>query len=271
MFENSFLWLRVASIFYSIGLVGVAIQSMRGFAAMERYSFPVTAVGLVFHLVSIVERAAQINAMPVQNFWQSISLAGFLLGVLYVFIRFRYRFASLSTVFQPLILSMALAASLEKGATQQERGFWLIVHVILMLAGYASLLVTAVTSLLYLAQERSLKLKKALPVGRALPPLGVLDTLISRSMGLGFALFSAGVLIGVMWAFRLSGQSWLQEPPVLIALITWMGFLIMVYLRSQHGWRGRRTALMALGVLAFAVLTWATHAGLQQTITGKVP
>ena len=40
------------------------------------------------------------------------------------------------------------------------RGAWLTVHVVLVLLGYAALLLTAVASVLYLFQERQLKSKK---------------------------------------------------------------------------------------------------------------
>ena len=72
------------------------------------------------------------------------------------------------------------------------RDAWLIVHIVLVLAGYAALLLTAVSSVFYLIQERRLKTKKSQTLLEKLPPLGTLDDLISSSMGFGFVLHYAG-------------------------------------------------------------------------------
>jgi ABC-type uncharacterized transport system permease subunit len=74
------------------------------------------------------------------------------------------------------------------------------VHIFLVLAGYAALLLTAVASVFYLVQERRLKSKRTGTVFEKLPPLATLDNLISVSMGLGFVLLTAGVIFAITWA-----------------------------------------------------------------------
>ena len=101
------------------------------------------------------------------------------------------------------------------------RDAWLIVHIILVLAGYAALLLTAVSSVFYLIQERRLKSKKSPSLLEKLPPLGTLDDLISTSMGFAFVFITLGVIFGVMWAYIELGTSWVGNASISLAFVTW--------------------------------------------------
>ena len=82
---------------------------------------------------------------------------------------------SLSVFIFPLVFVMSLVATLGNPVTTLSnpllRNAWLTVHIVLVLLGYAALLLTAGASLLYLFQERELKSKKPqqilLPAARA--------------------------------------------------------------------------------------------------------
>ncbi len=145
------------------------------------------------------------------------------------------------------------------------RQTWLAVHIVLVLAGYAALLLAFVASILYLIQEHRLKTKRTGKLLATLPPLATLDNLIGGSLGVAFALITVGVILVMMWAFAYSGTSWIGEPRITVSLITWGLLLGVTYLRATAGWRGRKVAVMALIVLGCSVFTWAAHAGLKWT------
>ena len=54
---------------------------------------------------------------------------------------------------------------------------------------------TAVAAVVYLMQERQLKNKQPRSFYRLFPPLGMLDELISRSLGAGFALITVSIVL----------------------------------------------------------------------------
>jgi ABC-type transport system involved in cytochrome c biogenesis permease subunit len=132
--------------------------------------------------------------------------------------------------------------------------------------GYASLLVTALASVFYLIQERRLKSKTSGGLFERLPPLGTLDNLINSSMGLGFALLTLATIFGSTWAYVESGTRWIGEAKIMISLLTWLLCLLMVFLRTSAGWRGRKAALLSLTVLGSSALTWMAHVGLKSTL-----
>ena len=270
----SLFWLRVAAFFYAAGLFRTLWTLLKSRSADPPAS-PGNAVlgsfalGTVLHLVSIVERSLSVSHLPLDNFFESLSVFAFLLAVLYLIVHWRYNFASLGILLFPIVSLMTWIASTESPVTPwsnpRVRDAWLIVHVALILFGIASVCLTAGASIFYLVQERKLK-RKDLAAASRLPALGTLDRLINRTMGLGFVFTTLGVLAGTTWAYVESGTRWLGNSNVQIAIFTWLFYSTMIFLRASQGWRGRKTAFMALGLLGFSALTWVTHIGLRTTL-----
>src|SRR6202165_6291797 len=160
------------------------------------YGFALGAfrVGVVLHGVAIVELAMAEGRLPVEDFYGTINLCAFLIALVFLFVDWRYHFASTSVALFPLVFLMTLVAGTERPVSAwsdvRVRDAWLIVHIILVLAGYAALLLTAVSSVVYLVQERRLKSKRLSTFFEKLPPLATLDNMISASMGLGFVLLT---------------------------------------------------------------------------------
>lgn len=147
------------------------------------------------------------------------------------------------------------------------RDAWLLLHVFLVLVGYAALLLTGAASALYLIRERQLKTKKARIYFDRLPALGTLDSLISKAMAVGFVFITLSVIAGSVWAFIESGTSWIRDPRIVISLFTWGFYLVIVTLRVSAGWRGRKAAMLMMALLGCSALTWAAHTGLRPLLS----
>jgi ABC-type uncharacterized transport system permease subunit len=274
----SLMWLRVSAVFYAAGLVRILVSLFQARVANtpETPAPPSNAllgsfaVAVVLHAVSLVERAIVMQRLPANNFFETMSLLGFLLALVFLLVQWRYHFSSLGILIFPVVSLMTGIASTETPvsawADESVRGAWLVFHVLMILLGIVSVCLTSGASIFYLLQERRLKQKDLAGASR-LPSLGVLDTLINRAMGIGFVFTTLGVLAGTTWAYIESGTRWLSNSNVLIAIFTWLFYLVMVFLRSNQGWRGRKTAFMALGLLGFSALTWVTHIGLGEKLS----
>jgi ABC-type transport system involved in cytochrome c biogenesis permease subunit len=227
-------------------------------------------VGVVLHAVALVELAMAYGRLPLDNFYGTLNLCAFLIALVFVFVESRFHFPGTAVAMFPLVFLMTFIAALERPvATWPNVGIrdaWLIVHILLVLAGYAALLLTAIASVFYLVQERRLKNKQASAWLEKLPPLATLDNMISASMGLGFVLLTLGVIFAITWASTESGTRWIGDPKTLFSLFTWALCLLMIVLRASAGWRGRKAALMALTVLGCSALTWAAHIGLRPVL-----
>jgi len=266
MAEMSVIWLRVAAAFYSLGLLHAILTLVRRREHLFRVALGAFSLGSVFHFVSIVEEGIASNRCPIANFYETLSMCAFLVVIVYLAVYLRYRLESLSVFIFPLVFVMALVATFGNPVTAFSspivRNAWLTVHIVLVLLGYATLLLTAVASVLYLFQERELKRKKPNKFYYRLPPLGTLDELISKFMGVGFVLITLAVIAGSTWAFIALQGDWIRQPKIAISFFTWGTYLAMVCLRVTAGWRGRKAAIMTITVVGFSALTWAAHARL---------
>ncbi len=268
--ESSILWLRIAACLYGVGL----LHSMLAIAGKSPRLYPVALgtfrVAVVLHGVALVEVSMAYGRLPLDSLFETLSVGAFLVALLFLFVEWRYHFTTTAVALFPLVFMMVLAASMEQpSATWPNVGVkdaWLIVHIVLVLAGFAALLLTAVASVFYLMQERRLKAKSSSTLLERLPPLATLDNLVAASMGFGFVLLTLGVIFAITWASVEYRTRWITYPSVQFSLFTWLLCLVMIFLRTSAGWRGRKAAVMALAVLGCAALTWAAQVGLRPAL-----
>lgn len=271
MHEMSIFWLRIAAALYSLGLLDAILTVLRKRLRLFRAALAAFSIGVILQLVSMVEETAYTGHFPANNFYQSAALCAFLIGVLYLFVYWRYGLESLGLFIFPLVFVLALVGALGSPVSTwtdlRVRDAWLVVHVTLVLVGYAALLITAVASITYLIRERQLKKKQPRPHAANAPALGTLDDLISKAMAVGFVFITAAVIAGSTWASIESGTRWISDARIVISLLTWGSYLVMVFLRANAGWRGRKAAIMVIAVVGCSALTWAAHTSLRTLFT----
>jgi ABC-type uncharacterized transport system permease subunit len=271
MHDMSVLWLRVAAVLYSLGLLHVLLTVIhRKRDRVFRVAMVAFFTGVVVHMVSIVEHTIATSRVPANDFFESASLCALLIGLLFLFLYWRYGYESLAVFIFPMVFVLTLVGELGSPVAQwsdeRVRGAWLLVHVVLVLIGYAALLLTAVTSIMYLIRERQLKTKKA-GASKSLPPLGTLDALMSRALSIGFVFITLAVIAGSTWASIDVGPGWIKNPRIIISLLTWGLYLVVVFFRVTAGWRGRRAAIMVIALVGCSAITWAAHTGLRNLLS----
>lgn len=261
----SVVWLRLAVLLYAAGLADAILFLLKRRKESSRFAQICFQAAVLLHFVSIVEHSVALRHLAANNFFETASMCAFLIGVVYLFIQWRYQFTGFSLFAYPTVFTLALLSAMgtpvATWSDPRVRNAWLLAHILLVLIGYAALILSASAAVFYLLQERRLKSKK--PIGSRIPPLETLDSLITRSMSVGLVAVTLAVIVGSTWAFIESGTRWISEPKIAVSLVTWGFYLLMVFLRISAGWRGRRAAVLALIVLGFGALTWAAHVGLR--------
>src|SRR5258707_6007903 len=114
MADSSIFWLRVAAFLYALGLLHSMLAIVR--RADDFYGFALGAfrVGVVLHGVAIVELAMAEGRLPVENFYGSINVCAFLIALVFLFVDWRYHFASTSIALFPLGFLMTLVAGMRQ-------------------------------------------------------------------------------------------------------------------------------------------------------------
>lgn len=129
------------------------------------------------------------------------------------------------------------------------------IHISLATIGVALFALATCVAAVYLLQERNLKKKK---FGGLLFRKGValeaLDRLGHRLVVIGFPIFTVSLMLGVIWNAQRTESSF-ARPEYPLALITWICFGALLVVRTTHGWRGRKAALLTIaGFLAAALV-----------------
>jgi ABC-type uncharacterized transport system permease subunit len=197
---------------------------------------------------------------PLFSFRETLSFLAWTLVIAYFVASLRYRINALAVLTMPLAAFLVTASTLVRdrtGATPATMnitegvGAWLFpVHTTFLIFAYACFFVVFAAGLMYLWQERELKLKTFSSFFHRLPPLSTVDDIGQTAAGIGFTLLSLGIVTGVVMTSMQTGRIWHSDPKELFALITWVLYLTMIHYRSQ--WRGRKAAW--IGVAGFGLV-----------------
>ncbi|HXE74668.1 MAG TPA: cytochrome c biogenesis protein CcsA [Candidatus Xenobia bacterium] len=257
----SLLWLWVALLLYSLGLVHavvtVALRRERWF----RLALGAFALGFLFHFVSLVEHGLDTGRFPVTNISDATSLFAFLITLGFLLGYWAYGVSSLSVFVFPFVFVMTLAAALSQrplavGPPILESA-WVPLHVSFSLTGYAGMLLAFLAGVMYLFQERELKRRKPRAFYYRLPPLETIDHLGSVALGVGFPFITVGLLLGTANAARHWGPDWMSDPKVMLSFLLWFIYLLLILARVSAGWRGRKAAIFSIVGMAMALASWA--------------
>jgi ABC-type uncharacterized transport system permease subunit len=262
----SLVWLRVAVFLYAIAALAVLPAALYNRPRWRYLAMPAALAGVFFHFVALTETlVAAHHALPVDTH-ETLSMLGLLLASAFLGLAVRYRTVSFGIFLLPAAALITLPPAFRPGAERiaypDLPAGWLFLHVALLLAAYAALLVSLVASLLYLIQERGLKQKRT-GAGSSLrswlPPLETTDQIALRSLLWGLPCMTLGLLIGSVVALQTVGLTFFADPKVLLSLAMWLAYILMIFIRQHSGLRGRRAVYLSSFAFLFVLAVWAAN------------
>lgn len=115
------------------------------------------------------------------------------------------------------------------------------------------------------APENAIKSKRHRFFYKRLPSLELLDTTGYTCIMFGFLLLTVGLSTGFIYAKLVWGRLWGWDPKEVWSLITWLLYAALLHQRLSIGWRGRKSAIMA--IIGFCVVLF-TFFGVNFLLTG---
>jgi ABC-type transport system involved in cytochrome c biogenesis permease subunit len=185
-------------------------------------------------------------------------LLAWVLAIFYLYGALHHRRLAWGVFVLPLVLGLVgLGVTLGEldgrgdGAAPRDEHLWALLHAGLLLLATVGVCVAFVASLMYLIQSHRLKAK--LPPGKGLRLLSLerLEAMNRRALTWTFPLLTAGVLLGAALMSQQPLDNWL-DPRAVGAVVLWLAFAVLVYLRYGYHVRGRRVALLT--ILAFVLM-----------------
>lgn len=123
---------------------------------------------------------------------------------------------------------------------------WLVIHVFVAVLGTAFFALGAglsVTQLLQARREAGLSAPRFLAT---LPSAERLENLAFRTILIGFVFWTFTLIAGAIWASRAWGRYWGWDTKEVWTFIIWTIFAGYIHARATRGWRGSRSAWLAL-------------------------
>jgi ABC-type uncharacterized transport system permease subunit len=239
-----------ASLLY---LAGTAIQGsavIRETAAPRAFhAFMLGAFGLhagTCYLVMAQPQGVDLGLFAVA------SLTFFILGLALYVSALRVPIGSLFLVVLPLSAASVVASVLYQGTpiAYAEFSDGLLGHVLFSILAYSVLLCAACQSIALSVQEHALKARRSMAWLRLLPPLQSMETLLFQLLWIGFALLTLAIGSGFVYLDDMFAQHVVHH--TVLALASWVTFVILLLGRFAFGWRGTTATRWTL--VGFALL-----------------
>jgi ABC-type uncharacterized transport system permease subunit len=229
---------------------------------LARRAAPVALrVTLATHLLFLVALAVRWGQLPAVTVSQALSVVAFAVLAVYTIVEWRGRETATGFWMVSLAFLFQLLGSLLAREVPPHREIFhdplFAAHVSLALLGYAAFAVAAGYGFLFLELYRELKAGRFSVFYGKLPPLEVLERMMTIALRVGFATLTGAVVTGGIWAHQMYPARWLGDPKILFTLLTWALYGVALLLRQLHHWQGRQTALaslVGLGAILFSLM-----------------
>ncbi len=257
----SLLWLRVAVFLYGVAALAVLPAALYDRPRWRHVAVPATVIAILFHFVSLAEMMnAAHHELPVDAH-ETQTLLALLLAGAFLVVYARFKTVALGVFLLPVTFLLCLVPAFkphQETLPLIQQG-WVFLHIVLLLAAYAALLLSLGASLLYLIEERRLKTKAMSRSAIKFPPLETIDQIALKTLLFGLPCMTAGLLIGSLLAQIDYGASYFRDPKILLAFAMWLAYVAMIFIRRSSGLRGRRAVYLSSFVFFVVLTVWAAN------------
>ncbi len=237
---------------YGLSAIYSIFLFRRGFRRDDRVNYCILLVAFCFHLAAMMQRGFSLDRCPIRNLFEATMFIAFTMVATYLVIGVWHRLRFLGAFASPVLLAIgvfALMPGLDKPGANLEmtNDAWLSLHVSLFALSYGAMGLSAVAALMFLTQERNLKVHKIRAVLSLMPPIQRLEVTTSRLMVAGLALLTVALAVSVAGYKHFKGIYFTGDPKVIWSFCVWVLYLTMVVMRWKFAHGGRRFAWGAVG------------------------
>lgn len=216
-------------------------------------------IGLVTHYLALLMRAKGTHTVPYHDLQGSMSLFGWLLAVTYLCLEIYHRQRTVGAFVLPIILAFFFSAYLvpdHPSTPSTPHGVVFALHVTLSILAYAAFALSCVLSLMYLGEERVLKIRRLGDVVWRLPPLELLERMSQTSVLVGLVTIAVGTALGFVAVDRLPGQPAYFDPKYVVTLLVLGLYAAYFQLARTAAWRGARASKLCVFNFVLVILSF---------------
>ena len=214
--------------------------------------------GFVAHTVWIGTICAATGHPPLTNLAETTSFVGWVVFAVVLGLWIRYRVYAASFFVYPLVLLLLTTSAVvgENLATldPELRSNVFTLHLLLSTVGVAGLLIGLAFGLLALIQDRALKNKRPGRLWEWIPSLDVCKNVSFRALSIGFAIYTIGLIAGVLWSYRTNAGFMDLRVKQIGAVTAWILFGILLQSYISNTYRRKRMLFVSAGAFVAIIV-----------------
>jgi ABC-type transport system involved in cytochrome c biogenesis permease subunit len=227
-----------------------------------RLATALLGLAVLAHTFLIGMQTVHAGHAPLVGTTAAVSAFVWLLGISYLYVELTTDERAMGVLVSALLALLFLIPALDPAVNPRPpllRSPLFTVHVLSMLFAYASFALAFVLGITYVLLFKEIKAKHLGYFYARLPSLQVLDVMNGRVVTIGWLFLTIGIGVGAIWASQVQTSTdpraqamSLQDPKILVAIISWGVYSFAVIARRAIGWSGRRSAWIS--ALAFVIV-----------------
>jgi len=224
----------------------------RGTPRYLRAAMALTVIAWVLHVTAAILRGLAAGRVPWANMFEfTLTATAIIVGV-FLAVQFWQDLRFLGAFISGFVLIALGVATVNfyvdvVPLPPALQSAWLVIHVFVATLGTGFFALGAGLSIVQLLKERRAvgKLQKARFLD-TLPEPEKLENMAYRLIVVGFVLWTFTLIAGAIWASRAWGRYWGWDTKEVWTFIIWTIFAGYIHARATRGWRGSRSAWLAI-------------------------
>ena len=223
-----------------------------GATRFQRVAVALVALGWLLHLAAVLTRGVDAARVPWANMFEfgltatAVGMGTFLGVLLWKDVRYLGAYITGFTLLALGIVTVNFYVDVVPLPPALQSG-WLVIHVLVAVLATGFFAIGAGLSIMQLVRSRAAASKaEGLRFVQTLPGASTLESLAYRVNVVGFVFWTFTLIAGAIWAERAWGRYWGWDTKEVWTFIIWTLFAGYIHARATRGWRGDRSAWLAI-------------------------
>ena len=218
----------------------------------QRTAYALVIVAWIVHLTALVLRGLAAGRVPWADLYEFVMTGTAIMVGVFVFIQLWRDVKFLGAYITAIVVLLLGLASVNfyvpvGPLNPALQSAWLVIHVFVATLGTGFFAVGGGLSIAQLLQtRREMGGLARVPFLATFPASEVLENIAYRVIVVGFAFWTFTLMAGAIWAERAWGRYWGWDTKEVWTFIIWVTFAGYIHARATRGWRGSRSAWLAI-------------------------
>jgi len=254
-------WLWIAAACYLIGFIAGTIAVLQERRQSRAVMYVIISAGFTLQTFGLYLRGLAVKGCPLGNMFELFQFTAWSAIALYLVVGAAFRL-SLLGYFTSLLAAAATALSLAVPAWDATRrvgvfggNAWIEFHAAIALFSYGVFALLALTSVMFLLRNYSLKHKRLSGFFSFLPSIRDLETISLRLLTVGTGLLAGSLAVGAVYWLRNTDT--VNTTKLLATVSVWAAYAVAWSLRRGGRLYGQRLAWTCIVLFIAALLSIA--------------